>query len=176
MPMAGAGAPNTATGKIVALDVDITIDQKDPNEMGNLGDHHSARVFYDPSQIDPMTQRVVVLHEQHTPALIPKHLNPGQMPMTNAWLDLSGPQIAYHFAAAPTVGFPAKYFILFDETTRRMTIRSQDAGTVLLAGPYTVNPAHITGPDVDAVVGSSDPAVPPWDTSVSFPGLPGPGH
>ena len=124
MPMhSGMGAPGSASmpapaRKIVALDLDIVIDQVSPEEKGPaIGQHHNARVFYDESQIDPLTHRVALLHEQHTPMLIPKHLNYAQMPMSNAWLDFSGPSIRYHFAAAPTVGFPFPYFVLFDEQT-----------------------------------------------------------
>jgi hypothetical protein len=159
--------------KIVALDVDIVLDQISSDEkMLHLGQHHEARVFYDDAQIDPATHRVALLHEQHTPALIPKHLNPGQMPMSNAWLDFSGPEIRYHYAAAPTVAIPFTYFVLFDEKTMRMTIRRQSDGVVLLAGPYKVNPKPITGPEIDAVVASYDPPVPPWDTSLKIPGMP----
>jgi hypothetical protein len=162
---------SVAGAAIVALDIDITLDQLSPEETHfTVGQHHEARVFYDDSKIDPVSHRVAVLHEQHTPALIPKHLNPGQMPMSNAWLDFSGPEIRYHFAAAPTAAFPFLYFVLFDETTMRMTIRKQSDGTLLLAGPYRVNPKHITGPEIDATVASSDPPVPPWVTKVDMPG------
>ncbi len=170
MALASALCCAPVTAKIVALDVDIVIDQVSPEEKGIfIGQHHEARVFYDDTKIDPATHRVALLHEQHTPALIPKHLNPGAMPMSNAWLDLSGSPIRYHFAAAPTVGFPLPYFILFDEKTLRMTIRKQTDGSLLLAGQYTVNPRPITGPDIDAVVASSDPVAPPWVTQMPFP-------
>ncbi len=155
---------------IVALDIDITLDQLSSEETHfTIGQHHQARVFFDDTKIDPVSHRVAVLHEQHTPALIPKHLNPGQMPMSNAWLDFSGPQVRYHFAAAPTSAFPFQYFVLFDETTMRMTIRKQSDGTLLLAGPYKINPKRLTGPEIDAAVASSDPPVPPWVTTVDMP-------
>jgi len=172
----GAQAPAPSHAAIVALDVDIIIDQVSPEEKSmTVGMHHEARVFYDDTKIDPATHRVALLHEQHTPMLIPKHLNPAQMPMSNAWLDLSGNPIRYHFAAAPTVAIPFPYFILFDENTLRMTIRKQSDGSVLLAGPYTVNPKPITGPDIDAVVASSDSEVPPWITTMMMPQPPA-GH
>ena len=159
--------------KIIALDVDIVLDQISSEEkMLHIGQHHEARVFYDDAQIDAVTHRVALLHEQHTPALIPKHLNPGQMPMSNAWLDFSGPAIRYHYAAAPTVAIPFTYFVLFDEKTMRMTIRRQSDGVVLLAGPYKVNPKPITGPEIDAVVASYDPPVPPWETTLKMPAMP----
>jgi hypothetical protein len=169
-PPPGAGAPGVATHKIIALDVDIVLDQVSPDEKNiSVGQHHEARVFYDQADIDPTTHRVALLHEQHTPALIPKHLNSAQMPMSNAWLDLSGTPIRYHFAAAPTAAIPFPYFILFDETTMRMTIRRQSDGSLLLTGRYSVNPKPITGPDIDSAVSSYDPQVPPWETSLKFP-------
>jgi hypothetical protein len=163
-----------ARSKIIALDIDIVIDKASPDEKGiKAGDHHEARVFYDDTKIDPKTHRAVVIHEQHTPALIPKHLNPAQMPMSNAWLDLNSQPYRYHFAAAPTLAFPFPYFVIFDENTMRMTIYRQSDGSLLLAGPYTVNPTPITGPEIDAVVASSDPVVPPWVTTMTMPAMPG---
>jgi hypothetical protein len=70
------------------------------------------------------------------------------------------------------VAIPVTYFVLFDEKTMRMTIRRQSDGLVLLAGPYKVNPKPITGPEIDAVVASSDPPVPPWVTSMKMPPMP----
>ena len=166
----GLLATGPSHAKIVALDIDIVLDQISPEEkMMRIGQHHEARVFYDDAKIDPVTHRVAVLHEQHTPALIPKHLNPAQMPMSNAWLDLSGPDIRYHYAAAPTVAIPFTYFVLFDEKSMRMTIRRQSDGVLLLAGTYTVNPKQLTGPQIEAVVASSDPTLPPWETTLKMP-------
>jgi hypothetical protein len=162
-----------AHAAIVAMDVEIILDQVAPDEKNiAVGQHHEARVFFDDTKIDPVTHRVALLHEQHTPALIPKHLNPAQMPMSNAWLDFSGPAIRYHYAAAPTVAIPFTYFILFDETNMRMTIRRQSDGMLLLAGPYKVNPKKIMGPEIDAVVASSEPVIPPWETKLKFPDMP----
>lgn len=156
-----------ADARIVAMEVDISIDQMAPEEMRpgtKLPQVHKACVFYDDTKIDPVTHRVALLHETHAGG-IPRHLNPQQMPMNNAWLDLSGSPIRYHFAAAPTAAFPAPYFVLFSEKTLRMTIYRQEDGVLLLAGNYTVDPKKITGPAVDAVVASSDPVLPPWDTA-----------
>jgi len=172
--LCASAVSGTAHATIVAMDVEIILDQVAPDEKQiAIGQHHEARVFFDDTKIDPATHRVALLHEQHTPALIPKHLNPAQMPMSNAWLDFSGPDIRYHYAAAPTVEIPFAYFILFDEKTMRMTIRRQSDGVVLLAGPYKVNPKRITGPEIDAVVASSDPPVPPWETKLKMPKMPG---
>ena len=173
MPMMSGTPPamdSLAKSHIVALDVDIVLDQVSAEEkMMHVGQHHEARVFYDETKIDPLTHRVALLHEQHTPALIPRHLDPAQMPISNAWLDLSSEPYRYHFAAAPTTAIPFVYFILFDEHTMRMTIRKQSDGSLLLSGPYTVKPTPITGPEIDAVVASSEPVVPPWDTSMKMP-------
>jgi hypothetical protein len=158
-------SPPLVQAKIIALDIDIVIDQVSPEEPGmKIGMHHKARIFYDDSKIDSATRRVCVLHQQHTPMLIPKHLDPLAEPMMNAWLDLSAKPYRYHYAASPVGGnWPFPYAILFDEQTMRMTIRKQSDGTLLLAGPFTVNTAPITGPDVDAVVASSEPLRMPWE-------------
>jgi hypothetical protein len=154
-----------AQANIVALDIDIVIDKVSPEERGmKLGMHHNARIYYDDSKIDRATQRVCVLHQQHTPMLIPKHLDPQAEPMTNAWLDLSAKPYRYHYAASPVGGnWPFPYAILFDEQSMRMTIRKQSDGTLLLSGRFTVNATPITGPDIDAVVASSEPARMPWE-------------
>lgn len=158
---------NVAEARIVAMEVSIKIDQVAPKEQKNgmkVGQVHKACVFFDDSKIDPKTHRVALLHETHAGG-VPPHLDPQQMPMNNAWLDLSAMPIRYHFAAAPTTALPAPYFILFSEKTMRMTIYSQADGERLLSGRYTVNPKRISGPAVDAVVATSDPALPPWDTA-----------
>jgi len=158
-------APPAAASSIVALDIDIVLDQVSAEEpMSKVGEHHLCRIYYDARQVDPATKRVRVLHQQHTGMLIPKHLNPLQEPMSNAWLDLSRQPYHYHMAASPVqASFPFAYAILFDENTMRMTIRKQSDGSLLLAGPYTINPKPITGPEVDAVVASSDPVKMPWE-------------
>jgi hypothetical protein len=157
--------PRLTQAKIIALDIDIVIDQVSPEEPGmKVGMHHNARIYYDDSKIDAATRRVCVLHQQHTPMLIPKHLDPMAEPMTNAWLDLSAKPYRYHYAASPVGGnWPFPYAILFDDQSMRMTIRKQSDGTLLLSGAFTVNATPITGPDVDAVVASSEPSRMPWE-------------
>jgi hypothetical protein len=154
-----------AQAKIIALDIDIVLDQVSPEEPGmKVGMHHHARIYYDDSKIDGATRRVCVLHQQHTPMLIPKHLDPLAEPMTNAWLDLSAKPYRYHYAASPVGGnWPFPYAILFDEQSMRMTIRKQSDGSLLLSGQFTVGTTPITGPDVDAVVASSEPLRMPWE-------------
>lgn len=163
-----------ADAKIIALDIDIVLDQVSPEEPGmKVGMHHKARIYYDDSKIDPATHRVRALHQQHTPMLIPKHLDPEAEPMSNAWLDLSAKPYRYHYAASPVGGgWPFPYAILFDEQAMRMTIRKQSDGSLLLSGPYTIDPTPITGPEIDAVVASSEPTKMPWEKGTPMMGPP----
>ena len=165
IPLLMLAGARPAEAKIVALDIDIVLDRVSPEEPAmKVGMHHEARIYYDDSTIDSATHRVRVLHQQHTPMLIPKHLDPGAEPMSNAWLDLSAKPYRYHYAASPVSGsWPFPYAILFDEQAMRMTIRKQSDGSLLLSGPYTINPTPITGPDIDAVVASSEPSRVPWE-------------
>jgi hypothetical protein len=165
---------SSANAKIIALDIDIVLDQVSPEEPTmKVGMHHEARIYYDDSKIDPATHRVRALHQQHTPMLIPKHLDPEAEPMTNAWLDLSAKPYRYHYAASPVDGgWPFPYAIFFDEKAMRMTIRKQSDGSLLLSGLYTVNPTPITGPEVDAVVASSEPTKMPWEKGPPMMGPP----
>jgi len=167
MPIRHATPPTarTASHHIIALDVDILIDRTSAADHHFLGQHHNARLYYDEAAVDPISHRVVLLHLQHTPALLPKHLDPAEMPMSNAWLDLAAKPLRFHYAAAPVSGDPDPFFILFDEHTHRMTIRKQSDGSVMLSGAYRINPTPRSGPAIDAVVASSEPATPPWHTN-----------
>jgi hypothetical protein len=51
-----------AHARIIALDIDLPLDQIASNKPYKIGDHHHARVFYDDAMVDPKTQRVRVLH------------------------------------------------------------------------------------------------------------------
>lgn len=149
---------------IVAMEVSIKFDKVAADQPGiSVGDVHKACIFFDDAQIDPKTQRVVLLHETHAGG-IPKHLNPREMPMHNSWLDLSATPLRLHYAAAPTAAFPVPYFVLFNEKTLRVTMYRQEDGAVLMGGDYTVDPNRIVGPAVAAVVATSDPVRPPWIT------------
>jgi hypothetical protein len=155
---------HSVQAKIIALDIDIVIDQAAPEESSQMGKHHEARIFYDDAMIDPATHRVKLLHEQHTPMLIPKHLDPLAMPMGNAWLDLSAKPYRYHYGATPvSASWPWPYTVLFDEQTMRMTLRRQSDGVLMLSGSYVVKTSPITGPEIDDVVASSEPPRNPWD-------------
>ena len=153
-----------ADAKIVARDIKIVMDQTSPDHKEDLGKTHEARIYYDDSTIDPVTHRVRILHQQHTPMLIPKHPDPAVMPVANAWLDLSSQPYRYHMAASPALpqlppGMKPMwepYAILFDETTQRMTIRKQSDGSLELSGRYTVGAEVLSGPEIEAVVTGHD--------------------
>ncbi|MBC2664167.1 hypothetical protein H7F51_01400 [Novosphingobium flavum] len=145
--------------KIVARDIKILMDASDPSHAADVGKTHEARIYYDDSKIDPVSHRVPILHQQHTPMLIPAHPDAAEMPVGNAWLDLGSKPYRYHMAASPAVrlrpdGKPAwaPYAILFDEDTQRMTIRRQSDGGLELSGKYIVGEEEMSGPQVDWVI------------------------
>ncbi len=162
--LAATASPAAAT--IVARDISIVMDQANDEHKGDIGKTHEARIYYDDAKIDPVTKRVPILHQQHTPMLIPYHPDPAIMPVGNAWLDLSSKPYRYHMAASPAVQplangkLPwAPYAIVFDEDSQRMTIRRQSDGVLELSGKYTVSEEAHTGPDVDQVIyGKGPPA------------------
>jgi len=83
--MVAALLPVRAPAAIVALDIDLPLDQIAPGRPFKPGDHHRARVFYDDSSIDPATHRVAVLHMQHLLGAAgwqPARLDATAMPMT----------------------------------------------------------------------------------------------
>lgn len=146
----GAGA---AHARIVALDIDLPLDQIGPGRPFKVGDHHHARVFYDDAMIDSKTHRVRVLHMQHLlgPAgWVPARLDSEAMPMTDAWLDLSHKPYRYHYRSAVVEGGEA-VLVDFDEQTQRMSIRLQSDQSVIVSAPYTVNPLPVLGLDTRAL-------------------------
>jgi hypothetical protein len=170
LPLAGT-LSLPAHSEIVARDIHIIIDKTNDENKGFMGQDHEARAFYDDAQVDPATHRVKILHEQHTPMLIPKHPDPNIMPVGNAWLDLGSTPIRYHFAASPGVEcLPGgktmwkPYAILFDENSHRMTIRNQETGEVELSGLYTVEDKVLRGPEIQAVI-TDTPAPSPYPPS-----------
>jgi len=154
----------SAEAKIVARDIKIVMDKTSPDHKADLGKTHEARIYYDDSTIDPVTHRVKILHQQHTPMRIPKHPDPAVMPVANAWLDLSSEPYSYHMAASPALpDMPpgmkapwAPYAILFDENSHRMTIRRQSDGVLELSGKYTVGTEVLSGPEIEAVITGHD--------------------
>lgn len=172
-----------AQAKIVARDILIHMDQADPSHNDDVGKVHEARIYYDDAQIDPVTHRVAILHQQHTPMHIPFHPDAAEMPVSNAWLDLSHKPYAYHMAASPAVRLKpdgtqmwSPYAILFDEQSHRMTIRRQSDGGLELSGPYTVSDEAVSGPEIDWVIHGSGP--PPGASPMAKmgppPGMPKP--
>ncbi len=148
-----------AQAAIVARTVHVIIDQVGPTHTSDMGKDHEARIFYDDATVDPITHRVKILHEQHTPMMIPKHPDPVVMPVANAWLDLGSKPLRYHLAASPGVEcLPGNramwkpYAIVFDEDTHRMTIRTQETGELELSGKYSVEDKVQAGPEIDAVI------------------------
>lgn len=159
--------PLAGQARIVARMVSIKIDQTDKENAHWMGATHEARIFYDDAQIDPKTGRVKILHEQHTPMLIPKFPDPVVMPVGNGWLDLRANPVLYHFAASPGPsclpnGKPmfTAYTVLFDEHTQRMTIRNQLTGELELAGHYVVSPQIQSGPQIESVITAAPPPSP----------------
>ena len=155
----GSSSLGAAAAKIVAHDVTITVDQVGPGQPGiKIGDVHGARIFFDDGNIDAATRRTPMLHMQHGHTF-PAHLDPAQMPMGNSYVDLSGLGIKFYYAAAPFVPRGEPYYVVFDDKTRRMSTRKLD-GTLMLSGPYAVDPHEFSGSEIDAVV-QPEPAAPP---------------
>jgi hypothetical protein len=166
LPLAAVFA-TAAQADIVARVITIHIDQVGLTHQSDLGKTHEARILYDDAQIDPSTHRVKILHEQHTPMLIPAHPDAVIMPVANARLDLGSKPYRYHRAASPGVacrpdGKPmfGAYTIVFDENTHRMTIRNQQTGALELSGPYVVGDTVLTGPAIQSVIKDSPKASP----------------
>ena len=139
-----------ALARVVALDIDLPLDQVAPSKPFKVGDHHRARIFYDDSATDPKTHVVRVLHMQHLLGSVhwePKRLDAVAMPMTDAWLDLSRVPYRYHYSAAVVQAGEA-ILVDFDDQTRRLTIRLQSDHSVVISAPYSVDPTPVK--DVDA--------------------------
>jgi hypothetical protein len=146
--------PGAATrAAIVALDIDLPLDQIAPGRPFKPGDHHRARVFYDDATIDPGTHIAPVLHMQHWvgPAgWVPKRVDAVAMPMTDAWLDLSRKPYRYHYRSAVIEGGEA-VLVDFDEQTQRLSIRQQSDQSVIISAPYSINPSPVKEVDTRAV-------------------------
>jgi hypothetical protein len=136
-------AANGAQARIVAIDLDLPIDQVAAGSPIKVGDHHHARIFYDTDKVDRKTHRVKPLHMQHLVAgqWIPERLDPITMSMDDSWLDLGTSPYAYHYHSSMGGGSTVD----FDETARRMTIRRAD-GSVVVAAPYIVDPTPVADP------------------------------
>jgi hypothetical protein len=146
-----ASAP--ASAHIVALDIDLPLDQIATGRPFKVGDHHHARIFYDDTAIDPKTHRVRVLHMQHLMGpgqWVPARLDAVEMPMIDAWLDLSHAPYRYHYRSAVIAG-GEPVLVDFDAQTRRMTIRLQSDESVIISAPYAVDPTPVPKLDTQSV-------------------------
>jgi hypothetical protein len=139
----------SAHARIIALDIDLPLDQIGPGQPFKPGDHHHARIFYDDATVDATTHVVRVLHMQHLlgPAgWVPARVDAEAMPMTDAWRDLSRIPYRYHYRSAVLQNGEA-ILVDFDERNERMTIRSQRDQAVLVSAPYEISTHPVTGLD-----------------------------
>ena len=144
---------NLAVALVVALDIDLPLDQVAPGKPFKVGDHHRARIFYDDAAVNPKTRVVRVLHMQHL--LGPDHWEPKRldavaMPMSDAWLDLSHEPYRYHYSAAVIQAGEA-IAVDFDDRMRRLTIRLRSDNSVIISAPYTVDPKPVKGVETAAI-------------------------
>jgi hypothetical protein len=162
--------PAVAThAAIIALDIDLTLDQIAPDRPFKAGDHHRARIFYDDSAIDPRTHIVHVMHMQHwmgPRGWQPERLDAVAMPMTDAWLDVSQKPYRYHYRSAVIEGGEA-VLVDFDEQARRLSIRQQSDRSVIISAPYLIDPSPVTGVDTRALF-LSPPAYILYDVDVAI--------
>ena len=159
----------SASGAIVALDIDLPLDQIASGRPFKAGDHHRARIFYDDSAIDPTTHRVPVLHMQHwmgAAGWVPARVDAVAMPMTDAWLDLTRMPYAYHYQSA-VIERGEPVLIDFDEQAKRLTIRTQSDRSVIISAPYVIDPTPVTGVDTHAPF-LSPPAYILYDVDVAI--------
>ncbi len=143
-----------AVARVVALDIDLPLDQVAPGKPFKVGDHHRARIFYDDAAIDPKTHVVRVMHMQHLLGpghWEPKRLDAVAMPMSDAWLDLSRVPYRYHYSAAVIQGGEA-ILVDFDDQTRRLTIRLQSDQSVIISAPYSVDARPVKEVDTAAIL------------------------
>jgi len=142
-----------ARAAIIALDIDLPLDQIAPGRPFKLGDHHRARIFYDDSAIDPRTHIVHVIHMQHWTGprgWEPERLDAVAMPMTDAWLDVSRKPFRYHYRSAVIEAGEA-VLVDFDEQARRLSIRQQTDHSVIISAPYMIDPEPVRGVDTRAL-------------------------
>jgi hypothetical protein len=143
------GSPAGGAGhELIMLNVQVTLDQVGPERADaahtRVGQIDRLRILYDPAAVDSTTHRVPLLNFQHwvDGRYEPAQPDPIAMPMTDAWLDLSAKPYRMHFKAAVIHGSPI--LIEVDEVTRRLTIHPQnDLHTVLISGPYQIDPTPI---------------------------------
>jgi hypothetical protein len=147
---AAAGPHHLVMHHLVMLNMEVTLDQVagDRAELKatKVGHVDRLRIVYDADAEDPQTHRVALLNFQHfmNGRYTPERPDPVSMPVTDAWLDLGQRPYRMHLKAAVVHGSPI--LIEVDEVSRRLTIRPQDQPrTVLISGPYAIDPTPITG-------------------------------
>jgi hypothetical protein len=146
-------ACSSAHAKIVVLTIDLPLDQAAAAQPAKVGEHHSARIFYDDASVDPRTHVVRVLQMQHLDGSQwkPQTLDPDGMPMIDAWLDLKTKPYRYHYRAAQTMrGTPV--IVEFDEVSRRFSIVLQKDLSVLISAPYAINDVPASGIDATSIL------------------------
>jgi len=165
-PARRIAAPDTTAQEkpdYAMFDMDVAIDTVATGEQATPGSHDKLRLVFDRSAVDPRTRRVPLVNLQHFVAgrYQPEHPDAVFMPMNDAWLDLSSQPYSLHFTANVLHGKPIR--IEADEHTHRLTIHAQDqAQTVLLSGPYAVDPQVIGGAEaVDAATAGGTSTAPP---------------
>lgn len=143
-------ASSMVEAKIVALDLDLPIDQVGP-QAGRIkiGDHHRARIYYDDAAVDRKTHIVRVLHMQHLVGgnWIPSRLDPVEMPMGDAWLDLGSKPYRYHYRSIIGSGTLTE----FNDQTRRLTITRLSDNSVVVSAPYEIQPPSDANIDTASV-------------------------
>jgi hypothetical protein len=141
-------ACGTAQARTVVLNIDLPLDQAAAGQPAKVGEHHSARIFYDDATVDSRTHVTRVLQMQHLDGnqWKPQTLDPNGMPMIDAWLDLGAKPYRYHYRAALTMqGTPV--IVEFDDVSRRFSIVLQKDLSVLISAPYTVDSVPASGVD-----------------------------
>lgn len=149
----GLAAAGSGMARVVALDIDLPLDQVGPGRPFKIGDHHRARVFYDDAAVDRTTHIARVIHMQHLvgkAGWIPARIDQSAMPTTDAWLDLGAKPYRYHYRSAVVENGEA-VLVDFDEKARRMSVRLQGDGAVVVAAPYTVDATPVAGLDAQSI-------------------------
>jgi hypothetical protein len=149
--LVGAQAQTKTPSKIVLLNVDIVLDPpaNAPSDA-KAPAHDKIRIIYDEAAVDARTRIVKPINMQHLVRgqYLPPHPDPVFMPMTDARLDMSSKPYRFHLKASVYHGQPI--LLDFDETKRRMTVRSTPTNAVMMSGEYTIDPTPVTGDEAIA--------------------------
>lgn len=143
-----------AEAEIVALDIDLPLDRIGVGQPFKIGDHHRARIFYDDTQVSPVTHRMRVLHMQHLVSneWVPAHPDLEAMPMSDAWLDIGQRPYRYHYSSALTDKDGSGTLVDFDAVEQRMLIRRLADGALIVSAPCIIEMRPVTGLDIAAVL------------------------